>query len=148
MVGAIWSVKQGPARRVRSHFAPRASPLLLESGECDARCRGGGSVFPEQVLDARIQRDRDLVQARDRWARLGPFNLRQQRNTKTGAPAHLFQRQFFVFAQATSAMSMRPRVTSSGVAGCGTEGDRRSGTVGLEARTNVTTRPGSRSATV
>jgi hypothetical protein len=46
---------------------------------------GRVSVLAEEVLDARLEGDGDLVERRDRRARLGALDLREQRHRETGA---------------------------------------------------------------
>src|SRR5689334_2962356 len=65
-------------------------------------------IAAEQILDARVERDGDLVKARNRRARFGAFDLREERDTEPGSPAHLLQRQLFFFSQSPDGVADDP----------------------------------------
>src|SRR5260221_8984261 len=70
---------------------------------CQAAC--AGSVLAEEVLDSGVEGDGDLVEARDRGARLGSLDLGKERDAEAGAPAHLLQGQLLLLAAGADRVS-------------------------------------------
>src|SRR5690606_12094552 len=76
------------AARWPSARAGERDPTEAPPGDAGAR---RGSVLAEEILDARLERRRDLVERRDRRARLGALDLRKERDAQVRAPRHLLE---------------------------------------------------------
>src|SRR5258708_4745561 len=58
-----------------------------------------GSILAEEVLDARLEGDGDLVERRNRRARFRALDLRKKRHAEARSPGHLLEREVLFFAQ-------------------------------------------------
>jgi urocanate hydratase len=82
-----------PHRRLGS--ACSLLPARLDPGATGQAGRRA-SDLAEEILDTRVERAGDLVEAGDGSRRLGALDLRQQRDRQAGALAHLLERELLI----------------------------------------------------